>query len=73
MTTSPTTPVTGEMLALRDAAEKLIAHWDSMRGPEKRGEFEGVGYWSPAGRMIATEFIVELRAALAALQPQVGK
>lgn len=47
------------------AATDLITHWDSMSGPEKRGEFEGVGYWSPAGRMVSTEFIVALRSAIA--------
>lgn len=50
---------------LLEAAADLITHWDSMSGPEKRGEFEGVGYWSPAGRMVSTEFIVALRAAIA--------
>lgn len=57
-------------VGVTEAATKLIAHWDSMSGPEKRGEFEGVGYWSPAGRMVSTEFIVELRAALSSRDTQ---
>lgn len=57
--------MSAEQNSLIDAARTLIAHWDSMGGKERRGSFEGVEYWSPAGRMVSTEFIVELRAAIA--------
>lgn len=46
------------------AAKRLLDHWDENSGPEKRGEFEGVEYWSPAGRMVDTQFIADLRSAL---------
>ena len=48
------------------AVQNLLAHWDRHDGPEKRGEYAGVGYWSPAGRMVDTQFIADLRAAFAA-------
>lgn len=53
-----------EIERLRTVGQKLLDHWDENSGPEKRDEFEGVEYWSPAGRMVSTEFIAELRAAL---------
>lgn len=54
-------------VGLVEAAKNLLAHWDE-GGREKRGEFEGVGYWSPAGRMVDTGFMVALRAAVEAAE-----
>lgn len=69
----PTTPSKPEGEAspapqggVRVAAEGLLAHWDRHDGPEKRGEYAGVEYWSPAGRTVDTEFIAALRSALEA-------
>lgn len=52
--------------ALREKAQALLDHWDERDGPEKRGSFEGVEYWSPAGRMVDTQVIADLRKALEA-------
>lgn len=57
----PASPVP---LPVTDAAKALLDHWDERDGPERRGEYEGVEYWSPAGRMVDTQFIADLRAAL---------
>lgn len=48
-----------------EAARALLDHWDECDGPEKRGSFDGVEYWSPAGRMVDTQVIADLRKALA--------
>lgn len=54
---------------LVEAISALLQHWDGDgTGKERRGEFEGVGYWSPAGRMVDTSYIVALRAALEGLE-----
>lgn len=53
-----------EVERLRSACSALLTHWDRNDGREKRGEYAGVEYWSPAGRMVDTDFIVGIREAL---------
>lgn len=53
-----------EVERLREACSALLAHWDKNDGKEKLGEYEGVQYWSPAGRMVDTDYIVAIREAL---------
>lgn len=55
-----------------EAVRALLSHWDEGSGPEKRGTFEDVEYWSPAGRMVDTQFIADLRQALASIDKGEG-
>jgi hypothetical protein len=56
---------------LTAAATELLAHWDEMGGQEQRKKL-GIAdheFWSPAGRMVDTQFIADLRSALTPKEP----
>ena len=58
--------------AIEKAARKVLADWESKSfgEQEKLIKSEYGTYWSPAGRMISSDTIHELREALAALDAE---
>lgn len=60
-----------------NALKGIIDDWDSRSGGDKEeyktstdGPMKGYSYWSPAGRMIKSEFIAKAREAIAKANPQ---
>ena len=52
---------------LREKVMALLDHWDSFSGQEEWHSGPYGGYWSPSGQMVNTQFIADVRAALAAI------